>query len=47
LISPFVANANAEIDNLQQELIKKTDEHTKQQDEILRLSYDVRILIVD
>jgi len=38
----FKANANAEIDNLQQELIKKTDEHTKQQDEILRLSYDVK-----
>jgi uncharacterized protein YukE len=37
-----LANANAEIDNLQQELIKKTDEHTKQQDEILRLSYDMR-----
>ncbi len=38
----FKANANAEIDNLQQELIKKTDENTKQHDEILRLSYDVK-----
>lgn len=35
------ANANAEIDNLQQELIKKTDEQSKEQEEILRLSYDV------
>lgn len=41
-IDLFLANANAEIDNLQQELIKKTDENTKEQDEILRLSYDVR-----
>lgn len=37
-----LANANAEIDNLQQELIKKNDEHSKQNDEILRLSYDMR-----
>ncbi|CAF4466767.1 unnamed protein product, partial [Adineta steineri] len=36
-----LANANAEIDNLQQELIKKSNENTQQQDEILRLSYDV------
>ncbi|CAF1298811.1 unnamed protein product [Adineta steineri] len=37
-----LANANAEIDNLQQELIKKSNENTQQQDEILRLSYDMR-----
>lgn len=37
----FLANANAEIDNLQQELIKKTDDQNKEQEEILRLSYDV------
>ena len=37
----FSANANAEIDNLQQELIKKSNEQAKEQDEILRLSYDV------
>lgn len=37
----FSANANAEIDNLQQELIKKSNEQNKEQDEILRLSYDV------
>lgn len=38
----FIANANAEIDNLQQELIKKVDDSTKQQDEILQLSNDVK-----
>jgi len=38
----FKDNANVEIDNLQQELIKKTDENTKQNDEILRLSYEVK-----
>lgn len=37
----FLANANAEIDNLQQELIKKSDDQNKEQEEILRLSYDV------
>ena len=39
----FKANANAEIDNLQQEFIKKSDENIKGQDEILRLSYEVKI----
>ena len=37
---------NAEIDNLEQELIKKNDEHAKQQDEILRLSYEVEIIVI-
>ncbi|UJR09824.1 hypothetical protein I4U23_014050 [Adineta vaga] len=37
-----IANANAEVDNLQQELIKKTNENVQQQDEILRLSYEMR-----
>ncbi|CAF3412072.1 unnamed protein product [Rotaria socialis] len=37
-----LANANAEIDNLQQELIKKSDENNKQQDEIFHLSFEMR-----
>ncbi|CAF2626231.1 unnamed protein product [Rotaria sp. Silwood2] len=37
-----LAHANADIDNLQQELIKKNDENSKQQDEILHLSYEMR-----
>ena len=39
----LLANANAEVDNLQQELIKKTTENAQQQDEIVRLSYEVRV----
>ncbi|CAF1528859.1 unnamed protein product [Rotaria sp. Silwood1] len=37
-----LAHANADIDNLQQELIKKNDENCKQQNEVLHLSYEMR-----
>jgi septal ring factor EnvC (AmiA/AmiB activator) len=38
----FVANANSDIENLQEEIVKKTDENLKQQDEIMCLSYEMR-----
>ena len=41
-----LANANAEIDNLQQELIKKNDENTKEKQEIVRLSYEVKSFFI-
>jgi predicted nuclease with TOPRIM domain len=39
-----LASSNAEVDNLQEELMKKTDENSKQNDELLRLAYEVRRL---
>jgi hypothetical protein len=38
----FIANANSDIENLQEEIVKKTDENLKQQDEIMCLSYEMR-----
>jgi len=37
-----LANANSDIENLQEEILKKTDENLQQQDEIMRLSYEMR-----
>jgi hypothetical protein len=39
----FLGNANAEIEQLQDELTKKSDENIKQNNDILRLSYEVRL----
>lgn len=38
----LVANANADIENLEEELRKKNEESQKQQEEIKALSYDMR-----
>ena len=38
----FVASANTDIEQLQDELLKKTDANLKQQDEIICLSYEMR-----
>jgi predicted RNase H-like nuclease (RuvC/YqgF family) len=38
----FVANANSDIENLQEEIVKKNDENIKQQEEIMCLSYEMR-----
>ncbi|CAF1324609.1 unnamed protein product [Adineta steineri] len=37
-----LANANSDIEILQDEIIKKNEENVKQQDEIIRLSYEMR-----
>lgn len=37
-----LAHANADIETLQEEIVKKTDENNKQQDELVRLSYEMR-----
>ncbi|UJR36270.1 hypothetical protein I4U23_029000 [Adineta vaga] len=37
-----LSNANADIDTLQEEILKKNNENSKQQDEIVRLSYEMR-----
>lgn len=38
----LLANTNSDIENLQEELLKKNDENVKQQDEIMCLSYELR-----
>ncbi len=38
----FLANANSDIENLQEEILKKKDENLKQQDEMVCLSYEMR-----
>lgn len=41
-VDPFVASANSDIETLQDEIVRKTDENGKQQDEIVRLSCEMR-----
>jgi septal ring factor EnvC (AmiA/AmiB activator) len=38
----YLANANSDIEILQDEIIKKNEENAKQQDEVMRLSCEMR-----
>jgi chromosome segregation ATPase len=38
----YLANANSDIEILQDEIIKKNEENAKQQDEVMRLSHEMR-----
>lgn len=37
-----LAHANSEIENLQEEIQKKNEDNAKQQEEVMRLSYEMR-----